>query len=303
MKPFKLITIPLLVVLLNPPARAQQDVCNYIESLSCDVATNRDKKQKHLNFFIISAPKKGKLDLGSRFNIARSKLKSLFRPKKFVAIVAKDIQTASAKIQYRLNGSGARIGTLWFDGHGSYKKGYAVFYTGKDEFNYQSIKDPAHIKPLQELAAYTNEKSKVVIGSCYGGATFFRKSLYSNDTLRMNGDSLMMNLGKIFSESTIYACESWVMTKPGLFRKKASVAGHPLAKVYKDIVYRPAWENMSKWNEYNATKESFCAVNPVTMDIYGNLMIRSDSYTGKTRVKKEIEKNIKKLRPGLLKVK
>lgn len=303
MKQFILITISFLIAFLNFPARAQQDVCNYIESLSCDGSENAVKKQKHLNFFIISAPKKGKLDLGSRFNIVRSKLKSLFRPKKFVAIVAKDMQTVSAKVQYRLNKSNAHIGTLWFDGHGSYKKGYAVFHTGKDEFNYQSVKDPTHIKPLQELAAYTNEKSKIVIGSCYGGATFFRKSLYSNDTLRMNGDSLMMNLGKIFSQSTIYACESWVMTKPGLFRKKASVAGHPLARLYKDIVYRPAWENMGKWNEYNAIKESFCAVNPVTMDIYGNLLVSSGTYAGRASVKKKIKKLLKKLRPGLLKVK
>ncbi len=303
MKPFNLIIISFLVVSLNFPAKAQQDVFNYIESLSCAGPEKAVKKQKHLNFFIISAPKKGKLDLGSRFNIARSKLKSFFRPKKFVAIVANDMQTVSAKVQYRLIRAKAHIGTLWFDGHGSYKKGYAVFYTGKDEFNYQSIKDPAHIKPLQELAAYMNEKSKIVIGTCYAGATFFRKSLYSNDTLRMNGDSLMMNLGKIFSQSIIYACESWVMTKPGLFRKKASVVGHPMAKLYKDIVYRPAWENMGRWNEYNALKESFCAVNPVTMDIYGNLVIRSDSYTGKMSVKKKIEKTIKKLRPGLLKEK
>jgi hypothetical protein len=303
MKPFKLITIPILVVLLNSPARAQQDMCNYIESLSFDGSENAVKKQKHLNFFIISAPKKGKLDLGSRFNIVRSKLKSLFRPKKFVAIVAKDMQTASAKVQYRLNRSDSHIGTLWFDGHGSYKKGYAVFHTGKDEFNYHSVKDPVYIKPLQELATYTDEKSKVVIGSCYGGATFFRKSLYSNDTIRMNGDSLMMGLGGIFSQSTIYASESWVMTKPGLFQRKASVAGHPLARLYKDIVYRPAWENMGKWNEYNGLKESFCSVNPVTMDIYGNLMIRSDSYAGKTSVKNKIKKVLKKLRPGLLKSK
>lgn len=303
MKPFKLISSGIFILLLNIQSYAQQDMCNNIESLSCDGAENAVKKQRHLNFFIISAPKKGKLDLGSRFNIVRSKLKSLCRPKKFMAIVANDMQTASAKVQYRLNRSNAHIGTLWFDGHGSYKKGYAVFHTGKDEFNYQSVKDPANIKPLQELAAYTNEKSKVVIGSCYAGATFFRKSLYSDDTTRMNGDSLMMNMGKIFSQSTIYACESWVMTKPGLFRKKASVAGHPQARLYKDIVYLPAWENMGRWNEYNALKESFGAVNPVTMDLYGNLMIHADSYAGKVSVKKKIKKVLKKLRPGLLKVK
>ena len=303
MKPAIHIKAVLISLLISNASIAQQNEITTPEEKQSETKTSPSTVQKHLNFFIISAPKKGKLDLGSRFNIARSKIKSLFRPKKFVAIVAKDMQTASAKVQYRLNRSDSHIGTLWFDGHGSYKKGYAVFHTGKDEFNYQSVKDPTHIKPLEELAAYTNERSKIVIGSCYGGATFSRKSLYSNDTTRMNGDSLMMNLGKIFSQSTIYACESWVLTKPGLFLKKASVAGYPLAKLYKDIVYRPAWENMGKWNEYNAATENFCAVNPVTMDIYGNLMIRSASYAGKVSVKKKIEKVLKKLRPGLLKVK
>ena len=258
--------------------------------------------KKHLNFFILS-PKKGKPDLASHFNILRAKIKSLFRRKKFVAILAKDINTASSKVQYRLNKFNANIGTLWFDSHGTYKKGYSVFYIGKDELNYKSVKDTAYITPLLKLNFYTDNDSKVVIGSCYGGATYCRKSLHSNDTFRMNGDSLMMGVGKIFTRSTIYACESWVMTKPGLFLKRASVAGHPMRRLYKDIVYRPAWENMSRWNEYNAATENFCPVNPVTMDIYGNMMVRSVSYADKDKVKKVIKKTVKKLKPGLLKVK
>src|ERR1700730_17593164 len=58
------------------------------------------QKQK-LNFFIVSKRHKGKLDLASRFNIFRTKLKSLFRRKKFVSIIATNAQQASAKIQYR----------------------------------------------------------------------------------------------------------------------------------------------------------------------------------------------------------
>jgi len=259
-------------------------------------------EKKVLNFFIISPPKKGKLDFGSRYNIIRGKFRSITRRKNFVAFVAKDIQTASRKVQNRLNNSNAIIGTLWFDSHGSYKKGYAVFLIGKDEVNYKSIKDSTFVKPLRALATYTDENSKLVIGSCYGGATFSRKSLYSKDTLKMNGDSLMMGLGKIFTQSSIYACESWVMTKPGLFMKKASVAGHPTRKLYKDIVYRPAWENMNRWNKYSAANESFCAVNPVTMDIHGNLVICPASYAENDAVKNNIEKNLRKLKPGLLKI-
>ncbi|HWC52485.1 MAG TPA: hypothetical protein VG676_02790 [Chitinophagaceae bacterium] len=259
--------------------------------------------KKHLNFFIVSTPKKKRLDLASRFDILRGKIKSLLRKKKFVSIIARDLQTAEKKIQYRLKKFNAGIGTLWFDSHGTYKTGYSVFYIGKDELNYQSIKKDNYQKCFQSLAPYSDDQSKIVIGSCYGGATFLRKSLHSNDMLRMNGDSLMIGLGNIFSHAYIYASESWVMTKPGLFKKRASVAGHPTRRLYKDIVYRPAWENMGRWNEYNAANETFRPINPVTMDMYGNLMIRSESFSDKEKVKKAIDRNIKKLKPGLLKVK
>jgi hypothetical protein len=39
------------------------------------------------------------------------------------------------------------------------------------------------------------------------------------------------------------------------------------------------------------------------MDIYGNMMVSSVSYADKDKVKKVIQKTVKKLRPGLLKVK
>jgi hypothetical protein len=119
----------------------------------------------------------------------------------------------------------------------------------------------------------------------------------------MNGDSMMISLGNIFSQASVYASESWVMTKPGLFLKRAAVAGYPWRKLYKDIVYRPAWENMGRWNEYNAATDVFRPVNPVTMDLYGNLLIRSESFSDKEKVKKTIDRTVKKLKPGLLKVK
>ena len=264
---------------------------------------NHAVAKKRLNFFIVSPPKKKRLDLASRFDIVRGKIKSLFRRKKFVAIVAKNIQAAKSKIQYRLKKFNANIGTLWFDSHGTYKKGYSVFFVGKDELNYRSINEEGYKKCFEVLAPYADDQTKIVIGSCYGGATYRRKSLHSNDTLRMNGDSMMIGLGKIFSQASIYGSESWVMTKPGLFLKRAAVAGHPTRRLYKDVVYRPAWENMGRWNEYNAATEVFQPVNPVTMDIYGNLMIRSESFSDKEKVKKTINRTVKKLKPGLLKVK
>ncbi|HSN61657.1 MAG TPA: hypothetical protein VLR49_12030, partial [Ferruginibacter sp.] len=58
--------------------------------------------------------------------------------------------------------------------------------------------------------------------------------------------SLMIGLGKIFNESTIYASESWVMAKPGIFANKYGFAGYPFAKKIKISFLNPhgkEWEN------------------------------------------------------------
>src|SRR5579885_85398 len=77
-----------------------------------EAETNHAVAKKRLNFFIVSTPKKKRLDLESRFDILRGKIKSFFRRKKFVAIVAKNIQAAESKIRYRLKKFNASIGTL-----------------------------------------------------------------------------------------------------------------------------------------------------------------------------------------------
>ncbi len=264
-------------------------------------ATTVTEKKKKLNFFVISKRKKGALDLASRFNVFRAKLKSMFRRKKFVAIVAKDGQQASAKILYRLEKYNGRIGTLWFDSHGMYKKGYSLFFIGKDEFSYKTLKDSAIVQPLQELVPHVAEDTKIIIGSCYGGATYTRSSIDYKDSTRMNGDSLMIGIGEILGKGNVYACESWVMTKPGLFLKKAAVAGFPGRKLFRDVCYKPAWENVSKWNHYNAATNQFATVNPVTMDMYGNLLFLRRAYAEKKEVKKDISKNLGKLEHGLYK--
>jgi hypothetical protein len=258
-------------------------------------------QKKKLNFFVVSKRHKGKLDPASRFNVFRSKLKSLFRRKKFVAIVASNAQHASDKIQYRLKKYNSRIGTIWFDSHGMYKKGYSLFFIGTDEYNYKTLKDSLAIQPLKQLSVFSNPETRIIIGSCYGGATYQRASVDYKDTTRMYGDSLMIALAHVFNQSTVYACESWVMSKPGLFLKRAAVAGCPGRKLFRDVCYQPAWENMGRWNEYNAATNSFNPINPVTLDMYGNAIVRTLSYTDKEAVKKNIARNLKKLEEGLYK--
>lgn len=270
-----------------------------VEPVSSEETAASSKKK--LNFFVVSKRKKGNLDLATRFNVMRSKVKSLFRKKRFVAIVAGDANQASVKIQYRLKKYDARIGTIWFDSHGMYKKGYSLFFIGKDEYSYKTLKDSTIIQPLQQLAPHVGEDTKIIIGSCYGGATYTRSSIDYKDTTRMNGDSLMIGIGEILGKGNVYACESWVMTKPGLFLKKAAVAGYPGRKLFRDVCYKPAWENVSKWNHYNATTDQFATVNPVTMDMYGNLLFLKQAYAEKKEVKKDISKNLGKLEQGLYK--
>ena len=260
-----------------------------------------EKKQK-LNFFIVSKRKKGKLDLSTRFNVLRTKLKSFSRPRSFVAIIAADAEQACSKIKFRLEKYDAAIGTIWFDSHGSYKKGYSLFYIGHDEINSKKLKDSSLANSFSTLSSYTTSETKLVIGACYGGATYQRSSVDYRDTTRMNGDSLMMALGRFFPEAKIYGSESWVMTKPGIFNDDgASVAGFPKRKLYRDVCYRPAWENIGKWNEYNAATGTLTQINSITLDSYGNLSMISWSYNEKPGTQKDIQKNISKLEFDLFK--
>jgi hypothetical protein len=259
-------------------------------------------KKDRLNFFIVSKRKKGKLDPATRFNVFRTKIKSLFRPKSFVAIVAGDAQQASAKIIHRLKKYDASIGTIWFDSHGAFKKGYSLFYIGHDEISYHSLKDSVISNAFGKLASYSTYDTKLVIGSCYGGATYTRSSIDYKDTTRMNGDSLMMALGNLFQKGRVYGSESWVMTKPGLFNdKRTAVAGFPKRKLFHDVCYRPAWENIGKWNEYDASAKTFIRINTVTLDSYGNLELIPWCYNEKPDTQKDIRKNISKLEPDLYK--
>lgn len=298
MKPNHFITVIFAFLLLNSRVFPQQDnsVSNEIENIHSSV-----ENKKKLNFFVIAKRKKGKLDLATRFNVFRTKLKSLFRKEKFISIVAGDARQMSAKVQYRLNKYKGGIGTIWFDSHGMYKKGYSLFFIGHDEYSYKTLKDSSFISPIAVLAAYSDINTKVIIGSCYGGATYQRASIDYKDTTKMNGDSLMIYLGEIFQQATVYASESWVMTKPGLFLKRGAVAGFPGRKLFRDYCYQPVWENMGKWNEYNAVSNSFLPVNPLTMDMYGNAIVRTLSYTSKEEVRKDIIKNLSRLEVGLYK--
>jgi len=256
---------------------------------------------KRLNFFIVSRPKK-LLDPASRFNIVRAKLKSLLRHKRFVCIVASSTKQMADKIEYRLKKYQCIIGSLWFDSHGSYKKGYSFFTVGHDEFSYKNIRDTTQIEAFNKLAGYCDSDTKIGIGSCYGGATYARPESETFKESKMNGDSLMIGLANIFPAATVYACESWVMTKPGLFKERFAMAGAPLRKKFKDTVFAPVWERLGMWNCYNASSNDFKGVNCVILTKYGDIKTRFNNYQSLKKVTRKIACTRRKLKPNYLKV-
>lgn len=263
-------------------------------------ATQAVKGKKHINFFIISKRKKGKLDLATRYNVLRTKLRSLFR-KDFVAIVARDAPAMSQHVCKILDKKKANLGTIWFDSHGQYKKGYSLFFIGIDEISYYTLRDSLAQLPFRDLSKYADAGTKTVIGSCYGGATYERLAIDYSKITRMNGDSLMISLGRHIQHGVVYGSESWVMSKPGLFWRRPAAGGNPGRKLFLDICYEPAWKNVGIWNQYDVNADKFNSINTITMDGNGNLLIRGLPYTREKKVNLPIQEKMKKLQPGLYK--
>jgi len=294
MKPLTIILISMIFLISK--ANAQTDAC----PLTKDEQPASAQKEK-LNFFAIAKRKKGKLDLATRFNVFRTKLRALSHKHTFISIIAKDGQDMARQISEKLNKVDATIGTLWFDSHGSYKKGYSLFYIGHDEYSMHTLKDDCYKSSIENVARFTDADTKIIIGSCYGGATYVRSTVDYKDTLRMDGDTLMMTLGNIFRRGQVFASESWVMSKPGLFHRRPAVGGNPGRKLFLDICYRPAWDNIGVWNKYNVCTRVFEKSNPISMDPQGNLVVRGRSYAEEKNIWKDREKKLKKMAPGLFK--
>ncbi len=256
-------------------------------------------EKKKINFFVVSKREKGKLDLATRYNIFRSKVKGFFCKRQFVSVVARDTKHAAKRITSHLQANEARLGTIWFDSHGMYKKGYSLFYIGNDEISYVTLKDTNLINQLSSISSFADAESRLVIGSCYGGATYKRSSVDYKDTTRMNGDSLMISIGTIFRNGRVYASESWVMTKPGLFRRRPSVGGFPGRKLFRDLCYEPAWKNMGIWNKYDAVDGKISRSNPVSLDRYGNLIIRGVPFKHEKTFRKIYHKKLTRLHTNL----
>src|SRR4030095_13481550 len=224
------------------------------------------------------------------------------RRHKFIVIVATSAKEARDKMEDHLQKKNAMIGSLWFDTHGRYANGYSSFILGKDEFSYKTVTDTTKMKDLTALAFYCDEYTKVAIGSCYGGATYEKPAHNGKPATRMNGDSLIIGLANLLPAATIYGTEGWVRTKPGVFSKHSyALAGYPLQKRFKDEVYKPVWEHMGIWHSYSTLTKKFETINTLSLTRMGTIHVKSVSYLEKEQSRDRQQKNIAKLKPGLLK--
>ena len=253
------------------------------------------QQKKSCNFYIYTQDASKKFDFLGSTSLVRIWIKRIFIKKKLYVIVAKNSEQVVNKIISVVTKNEGIIGNLWFDSHGLYRQGYSSFHIGSDEFSYKNINDSDYTSTLKQLAGYCDAQSNVGIGSCYGGATFNFPGSSMVTEGRMNGDSLMIGMGKIFFGTTIYGSESWVMMKPGMYNNNFGFAGYPLGKKYRTTYWKPVWERLGKWNKYSTSTGVFEPINTTALNNEGKIHVRLKNYQELKKGKKAVEKNLNRL--------
>jgi hypothetical protein len=267
---------------------AQEDSIIQTNALQPDTIFNR------INIYVFTKDPVHKVDWFGFTVKLRAGMRSLFHSNKLYVIRAKSGEQIGRKIEEIFEGKNARIGSIWFDSHGAYRRGYSSVNIGKDEFSFKNINDTSATLSLRKIAEYTDEKSRIGIGSCYGGATYLFPGSEQAGPGRMNGDSLMIGMGQIFSGSNVYGSESWVMVKPGMFSDNFAFAGYPLGKRYKKDYWQPVWERLGNWNMYNSEIDAIVPVNTVGLNQKGSITIRMRHYQELSKGKKAVGKSMVK---------
>jgi len=188
---------------------------------------------------------------------------------------------------------------LWFDSHGKYKTGYAMFNIGKDTLTIKNILDPAYAGKMEQLTAYCDENSQVTIGACYAAAAFKRPANKYLEEHKMFGDSLLLAMSSIFRLSPVYGTESWVMVKPFLFGKQWGIAGYPIESKYRDEIYRPVWERIGAWKKATAGNYNITSVITPFIGKDGELRFNDQDYLSLKKHQKRQLRKLKKLKPGV----
>jgi hypothetical protein len=253
-----------------------------------------------INLFICSKEKKFNLaSFGFRLN---TKFASLFH-KNIKTLKVNSLADLTIKANKLMEANPNKmIKHLWFDSHGKYKKGFALFNIGKDTLTLENILDPIFSGMLEQLTAYCNEKSQVTIGACYAGASFSRPANKYLAESPMYGDSLLLAMGKIFSITPVYACESWVMVKPFLFGSSWGLSGNPPNGKFKDEIYKPVWEHMGSWKKVDPETGTIIPVHTPYLRSNGDLQFNSTDYLSVKKHQDKMNHKLKKLKPDKYKL-
>ena len=247
-------------------------------------------KERRINFFVMTVEKSKKIDYTTISVRVRAAIRGFLDRKKLYVIVVNSSEEAARRIAGIVLKKGKMIDNIWFDSHGHYKNRFSSFRVGNDVFSFKNIKDTFSTRYLKYIALYCDSKTRIALGACYAGADFYFPATDSTPATRMNGDSLMIGLGKIFNESTIYASESWVMAKPGIFANKYGFAGYPFAKKNKDIIFEPAWKRMGKWRQYKYSTGQIENIATVSMDRAGNIHIKNRDFNQMNKTQKKLQR-------------
>jgi hypothetical protein len=252
--------------------------------------------KKRVNVIISS---KAKTIDGAQFSFQlQAWLTKLFHKKKLYLFYVDSIEEAASRVSKRLEKENALIDNLWFDGHGHIGRRVAMVEIGKDEVNYQTIREGYILEALSKIASYCDSNTKVSIGSCYSAAVFSLPAVEKFPEQRMNGDSLMIAMANIMTGATVYGTRSWVMCKLGIFSNSYALAGHLTRRVFKDPILEPVWDSQGSWCTYNSNTGLFTDIKTVSLDGEGNILTKKENYLDIKKQQKQLIRKKKKLKAG-----
>jgi hypothetical protein len=251
---------------------------------------------RRINFFV--SGKVTKVDPPAISAQLQARWQQLFRKDEFYCIIAGSADEMAERMARILTEKKAKAGNIWFDSHGYFARRRSLFMVGKDEVNAQSIADTTFNQPFQKLARFCDTGTVIGIGSCYGGATFSLPAVEGLPEKRMNGDSLMIRLGQVLNNATVYGSESFVMTGPGMFYAGYTLAGFPALKRFKDSLFQNVWERVGTWNCYNGKTGEFGRVNTVYLNRSGSICTKKQTYLAESKHRKKQQKILAKCKKG-----
>jgi len=266
--------------------------------LQCHHAISQSINNPKKRINIIVSSKSDVFD-GANFSFQmQSRLNHIFNGRHYYFLVVKSLDDASKRICRILEKENGLIGNMWFDSHGHMGRRVSLVEIGRNEINYLTIKEPENAEAIAAIGRYCDYNTVVALGSCYSGATFTIPAMDKFPEQRMNGDSLMISMSRLLNCAIILGTESWVMAKPGIYNQGDALAGGPLNKRFKDVIFLPSWKKLGEWVSYSSKDGVFRRIRTVSMDKQANICINFQNYLAGEGAEKKQMRIIAKLKTG-----